>query len=45
MYNQMFDEFENGCKDYRDMKPGFIADGGNVLLGIRLHIKEKNIYI
>ncbi|XP_029661128.1 phosphotriesterase-related protein-like isoform X1 [Formica exsecta] len=32
MYNQIYDEFENGCKDYRDMKPAFIADGGNILL-------------
>ncbi|XP_070167610.1 phosphotriesterase-related protein-like [Polyergus mexicanus] len=32
MYNQMYDEFENGCKNCRDVKPAFIADGGNILL-------------
>ncbi|XP_050445131.1 phosphotriesterase-related protein-like [Cataglyphis hispanica] len=32
MYNHMNDEFENGCKNHPDVKPAFIAEGGNILL-------------
>lgn len=45
MYNHINDEFENGCKNHPDVKPAFIADGGNILSGTRLHIKDKDIRI
>lgn len=45
MYNNIHDEMENGCQTDKTVKPAFIADGGNILLGTHLHVKEKKKYI
>jgi len=45
MYNNIHGEMENGCEADNTVKPAFIADGGNILLGTHLHVKEKKKYI
>ncbi|CAL1675575.1 unnamed protein product [Lasius platythorax] len=36
MYNRIYNELENGCENYPDVKAAFIADGGNILLDFEI---------